>query len=115
MRHRLPFHYGWVIVFTGMLVLFSCLGLARFSFGMLLPSMSESLQLSYSDRGYLSAGYLIGYLLMVGFVSRVMSRIGARLAVRYPTPMGQVGPGRERIRIVSGVPNFINFNTLDRK
>ena len=77
----LPFHYGWVIVFTGMLVLLSCLGLARFSFGMLLPSMSESLQLTYGERGYLSSGYLIGYLLMVALVSLVNSRLGSRLTI----------------------------------
>jgi MFS family permease len=79
--HRLPFHYGWVIVFAGMMVLFSCLGLARFSFGMLLPSMSESLQLTYGERGYLSSGYLIGYVLMVGLVPWVNSRIGGRLTM----------------------------------
>ena len=79
--HGLPFHYGWVIVFTGMLALLSCLGLARFSFGMLLPSMSESLQLTYGERGYLSSGYLIGYLLMVALVSLVNSRLGSRLTI----------------------------------
>jgi len=77
----LPFHYGWVIVFTGMLALLSCLGLARFSFGMLLPSMSESLQLTYGERGYLSSGYLIGYLLMVAVVPLVNSRLGSRLTI----------------------------------
>ena len=79
--HRLPFHYGWVIVFTGMLVLFSCLGLARFSFGMLLPSMSESLQLTYAERGYLSSGYLVGYLLMVALVPLINVRLGSRSTI----------------------------------
>ena len=81
LQRVLPFHYAWVIVFTGVLVLFSCLGLARFSFGMLLPSMSESLQLTYGQRGYLSSGYLIGYLLMVALVPLVNSRLGARLTI----------------------------------
>jgi predicted MFS family arabinose efflux permease len=78
---RLPFHYAWVIAFAGMLALFSCLGLARFSFGMLLPSMSESLQLSYRESGYLGSGYLVGYLLMVGLVPRVNARLGGRLTM----------------------------------
>jgi len=81
LTRSLPFHYGWVIVFAGMLVIFSCLGLARFSFGMLLPSMSESLQLTYAERGYLSSGYLIGYLLMVALVPLVNSRLGGRLTI----------------------------------
>lgn len=78
---RLPFHYAWVIAFAGMLALFSCLGLARFSFGMLLPSMSDSLQLSYRESGYLGSGYLVGYLLMVGLVPWVNSRLGGRLTM----------------------------------
>lgn len=78
---RLPFHYAWIIAFAGMLALFSCLGLARFSFGMLLPSMSESLQLSYRESGYLGSGYLVGYLIMVGLVPRVNSSLGSRLTM----------------------------------
>lgn len=80
---RLPFHYAWVIAFAGMLALFSCLGLARFSFGMLLPSMSESLQLSYRESGYLGSGYLVGYLLMVGLVPRANARLGGRLTMTF--------------------------------
>lgn len=80
LRH-LPFHYGWVIVFAGMMATFSALGLARFSFGVLLPSMSESLHLSYAERGYLSSGYLVGYLVMVAIVPVVNARLGGRLAV----------------------------------
>ena len=38
-------HYGWVIVLVGTLTIFACLGLARFAFGMLLPSMSSALQM----------------------------------------------------------------------
>ncbi|MCP4718227.1 MAG: YbfB/YjiJ family MFS transporter [Desulfobacteraceae bacterium] len=32
-------HHGWIIVFTGVAILFACLGLGRFALGMLLPSM----------------------------------------------------------------------------
>ena len=38
-------HYGWVIVLTGGLTVFSCLGLARFAYSMLLPSMGKALDL----------------------------------------------------------------------
>jgi MFS family permease len=66
-RHhsRLPFHYGWVIVATGILTLFACLGLARFAFGMLLPAMSATLLLGYEQMGYISTGNFAGYLLAV--------------------------------------------------
>ena len=56
-------HYGWVIAFTGMAVLFSCLGLGRFSLGMLLPSMSTSLDLNYSQMGLIGTGNFVGYMI----------------------------------------------------
>lgn len=59
---KLPFHYGWVIVACGFFVIFACLGLARFSYSMLLPSMSAELKLNYAERGFLSTGYFVGYL-----------------------------------------------------
>lgn len=68
MRHlscRWPFHYGWVIVFAGILTLFACLGLARFAFGMLLPAMGAGLKLGYDQMGYISTGNFAGYLLSV--------------------------------------------------
>lgn len=38
---KLPFHYGWTIVFTGTLILFACLGLARFAYGMMTLSLIQ--------------------------------------------------------------------------
>lgn len=78
---RLPFHYGWVIMVTGTLCIFACLGLGRFSLGMLLPSMGKSLQLSYSEMGFISTANFIGYLVAVLISSRVMSAIGARYCI----------------------------------
>jgi sugar phosphate permease len=102
---RLPFHYAWVIAFTGMLALFSCLGLARFSFGMLLPSMSQSLQLSYAASGYLGSAYLVGYLLMVGLVPWVNTRLGGRVTMTaglllIAVSMAGVGFAREFIAVL---------------
>ena len=59
-RPRLPFHYAWVIVATGMLCVLACLGLGRFALGMLLPSMASSLKLSYSQIGFISTGNFVG-------------------------------------------------------
>lgn len=72
------FHYGWVIAFTGTLCIFACLGLGRFSLGMLLPSMGERLGLTYSQMGFISTANFIGYLAAVLISSRIMSRIGGR-------------------------------------
>lgn len=76
--HRFPIHYGWVIMGAGTLCIFACLGLGRFSLGMLLPSMGKALDLSYAEMGFLSTANFIGYLVAVLLSGRIMRRIGAR-------------------------------------
>jgi MFS family permease len=76
-------HYGWIIAATGVLVLFSCLGLARFSFGVLLPPMSEALGLTYSQRGALGTGYFIGYLVTVLAAPKAAARFGYRATITF--------------------------------
>jgi MFS family permease len=61
----LPFHYGWVIVATGTLGILACLGLGRFALGMLLPSMASTLDLTYSQMGFISTANFLGYLVSV--------------------------------------------------
>ncbi|MBA3009891.1 MAG: MFS transporter [Proteobacteria bacterium] len=73
-----PFHYGWIIVFTGVAILFACLGLGRFAIGMLLPSMGLSLDLNYSQMGFIGTGNFVGYMVSVLFSGMVANRLGAR-------------------------------------
>lgn len=75
---RLPFHYAWVIVATGMLCIVACLGFGRFALGMLLPSMAATLKLSYSQIGFISTGNFIGYLASVLFCGHIARRTGSR-------------------------------------
>lgn len=75
------FHYAWVIALTGMLVLFSCLGLGRFSLGMLLPSMGSSLGLSYSQMGLIGTGNFVGYMISVIIAGLIARRIGPRRTI----------------------------------
>ncbi len=79
--HKLPFHYGWVIVFSGILTLFSCLGLARFAFGMLLPGMREGLGLGYDQLGYLGTGNFVGYLLSVAITPLLIKIFQPRIVI----------------------------------
>lgn len=74
-------HYGWTIVFTGMAVVFSCLGLGRFSLGMLLPSMGISLNLNYSQMGLIGTGNFVGYMISVVLAGMIARRIGARWTI----------------------------------
>ncbi|WP_240194286.1 MFS transporter [Desulfopila inferna] len=75
---RLPIHYGWIIMVAGTVCIFACLGLGRFSLGMLLPSMGEALGLSYSQMGFISTANFVGYLGAVLISGRIMQRVGAR-------------------------------------
>jgi len=75
---RVPFHYGWVIVFTGTLCIFACLGFGRFALGMLLPSMASTLSLTYSQMGFISTANFFGYLASVLISGFWAIRIGSR-------------------------------------
>jgi len=77
-RSKLPFHYAWIIVVSGTVVIMACLGLGRFALGMLLPSMASSLKLSYAQIGYISTGNFIGYLASVLLCAPLARRIGSR-------------------------------------
>jgi MFS family permease len=55
-------HSAWLMVLLGHLNIFSALGLGRFAYAMILPSMKEGLRLSYAETGWLATGNFIGYL-----------------------------------------------------
>lgn len=76
-------HYGWVIVFTGTLCIFACLGLGRFAIGMLLPSMASTLHLTYSQMGFISTVNFLGYLISVLVSGFWAVRIGARRLIFF--------------------------------
>ena len=81
MKRPLPFHYAWLIAFCGALTLFCCFGLARFSFGMLLPAMRADLGFGYDRMGFVSTGNFVGYLISVGLAPLVLRRVKPRLLV----------------------------------
>ncbi|MEJ2422737.1 MAG: MFS transporter [Acidobacteriota bacterium] len=74
-------HYGWVIIVLGGLTLFSCLGLARFAYGMLLPSMGKALRLGYDQMGFIGTGNFAGYLCAVAAAPFVIHRWGGRRTI----------------------------------
>jgi len=71
-NERRAWHYGWVVVFAGALSLFACLGLARFAFGMLLPSMRTGLNLGFDQMGFISMGNFAGYLVSVALAPAII-------------------------------------------
>jgi len=74
-------HYGWVIVVVGTLTIAACLGLARFAFGMLLPSMREALGMTYDEMGYLGTGNFAGYLASVALTPFLLRRFTPRVLI----------------------------------
>lgn len=76
-------HYAWIVSLTGAAVLFSCLGLGRFSLGMLLPSMSITLNLSNSQMGLIGTCNFIGYMLAVALSGFISKRLGARRTISF--------------------------------
>ena len=71
-------HDAWIITVLAVLIVFGSIGLARFAFGMLLPSMAADLGLSYEQQGFLSAAYFIGYLVIVGILPWLAPALGSR-------------------------------------
>lgn len=77
------FHYGWIVLLTGIAVMFSCLGLGRFALGMLLPSMGNALGLDYAQMGLIGTANFTGYMISVFFAGRVSNRFGARITIAF--------------------------------
>ncbi len=74
-------HYAWVVLTVGTLVVFSALGLGRFGYSLVLPSMQKALNLDNSGAGGLATANLIGYLLLSIIGGALASRYGSRLVI----------------------------------
>ena len=79
--HHSNIHYGWIIVGVGTLIIVACLGLARFAFGMLLPSMGADLHMSYDQMGLLGTANFAGYLGTVGLTPLLLRRLSPRMLI----------------------------------
>jgi MFS family permease len=74
-------HYGIVILVMATLVVFASLGLARFSYTMLLPPMQTGLGLDNTAAGALATANLVGYLLLSVLGGALASRHGPRAVI----------------------------------
>ncbi len=97
-------HYGWIIAATGFLVLFSCFGLARYAYTMLLPGMQAGLGLPYDRMGYIGTANFVGYLVSV---------ILAPILIRRFRPRGVITAGLLLISVcMLGMSRSTSFATL---
>jgi MFS family permease len=76
-----PFHYAWVILAVGTLVVFGALGLARFGYTMVLPAMQLGLGLNNTQAGGLATANLVGYLALSVFGGALAARYGPRIVI----------------------------------
>lgn len=81
MPNTRSFHYGWIIVAVGFLVIFSCIGLGRYAYTMLIPSMQHSLALSYDKMGFISTANFCGYLAAVILAPSLIRRFKLRILI----------------------------------
>ena len=75
------FHYAWIVLITGTLVVFAALGLARFGYTLLLPPMQVGLGLNNTEAGVLVTSSLFGYLALSVLGGALASRFGARIVI----------------------------------
>ena len=80
-KNRFQIHYGWVITTVGFLIILACIGLTRYAYTMLLPSMQTGLGLSYDRMGYIGTGNFSGYLLSVVLAPRLIRRFRPRAVI----------------------------------
>lgn len=74
-------HYAWVVIWTACAVVFAALGLARFGYSIVLPSMQKGLQMNNAQAGVLATSDLVAYLLLSVIGGALASRFGARRVI----------------------------------
>ncbi len=75
------FHYGWVVIFTGLLVTIGAHGFGRMSYTLILPAMKDGLHFDYAQLGLLGTGNFIGYLFMAIIGGFLAAKFGARIVI----------------------------------
>lgn len=70
-------HYGWIVIFIGLLTTIAAHGFGRMAYTIILPAMKDGLRFNYTQLGLLGTGNFIGYL--------TMAIIGGFLAARFGT------------------------------
>lgn len=67
-------HTGWIVLAITVLNVFASLGLARFSFAVILPVMKEGLSLSFTQTGLVASAMFFGYLISALFIGKFIHR-----------------------------------------
>ncbi len=74
-------HYGWVVIFMGLLTTIAAHGFGRMAYTIILPAMKDGLQFDYTQLGLLGTGNFIGYLTMAIIGGFLATRFGTRIVI----------------------------------
>ena len=74
-------HYGWIVIFMGLLTTIAAHGFGRMSYTIILPAMKDGLSFNYTQLGQLAMGNFIGYLLMAIIGGFMAARYGTRIVI----------------------------------
>jgi len=74
-------HYGWVVVFMGLLTTIAAHGFGRMSYTVILPAMKDGLEFTNTQMGLLGTGNFIGYLTMAIIGGFLAARFGTRIVI----------------------------------
>jgi len=76
-------HYGWIVIFMGLLTTIAAHGFGRMSYTIILPAMKDGLQFNYTQLGLLGTGNFIGYLTMAIIGGFLAARYGTRVVITF--------------------------------
>ncbi len=74
-------HYGWIVIFMGLMTTVAAHGFGRMAYTLLLPAMKDGLSFDYTQLGLLGTGNFIGYLSMAIIGGFLAARFGPRAVI----------------------------------
>ena len=74
-------HYGWIIIFMGLVTTVAAHGFGRMAYTILLPAMQDGLHFDYTQLGLLGTANFIGYLSMAIIGGVLAARFGTRTII----------------------------------
>ena len=74
-------HYGWIVIFMGLLTTIAAHGFGRMSYTIILPAMKDGLGFNYTQLGLLGTGNFIGYLTMAIIGGFLAAHFGTRIVI----------------------------------
>lgn len=74
-------HYGWIVIFMGLIATVTAHGFGRMAYTLLLPAMKDGLGFDYTQLGLLGTANFIGYLSMALIGGFLAARFGTRIVL----------------------------------